>query len=183
MPLTPVARFHETSSWITSALEVGLCTPSSRIIRPFRSDSPLPNTILTTTKQKDSTSVSLTTRKPIRPCYVVSQLHYCSIKASVAHHLTNDISTNCTGDAKVKDSVTVRFIVLRRPTLSPRTFHWPVLKLVPLPMVVMKVQLYNYLTRPLQQSLSLEADSRSSGDITLFTWTCSYSALDLSWAK
>jgi len=58
MPLTPAARFHETSSWITSALEVGLCTPSSRIIRPFRSDSPLPNTILTTTKQKDSISVS-----------------------------------------------------------------------------------------------------------------------------
>jgi hypothetical protein len=69
----------------------------------------------------------------------------------------------------VKESVTVRFIVLRRPPLSRRTFHWPVLKMVPPPMVVMKVQLYNYLTHPLQQSLSLEADSHSSGDITLFT--------------
>lgn len=132
----------------------------------------------------------LITRKLIPRCYVVSQsrwqrgLHYCSIQVSVAHrHLTNGISTNCTGDAKVNNSVTVRFIVLRRPTLSPRTFHWPVLKLVPPPMVVMKVQLCNYLTRPLQQSLSLAADSRSSGDITLFTWTCSYSPLDLNWAK
>ena len=186
MPLTPVTRFHETSSWITNALEVGL----SRIVRPFRSFSPLPNTILTTTEQKDSPCVTLKTRKLIPRCYVVSQslwqrtLHYCSIEVSVSHHhLTNRISTDCTGDAKVKDSVNVRYIVLRVPPLSPRTFHWPVLKLVPPPMVVMKVQLYNYLPHPLQQSLSLEADSRSSGDITLFTWTCSYSALDLNWAK
>jgi len=27
IPLTPVTRFHETRSWITSALEIGLCTP------------------------------------------------------------------------------------------------------------------------------------------------------------
>jgi hypothetical protein len=128
------------------------------------------------------THSSVLRREPVAVTTRVALLQ-CSGLPVAHHHFPNGISTNCTGDAKVKESVAVPFIVLRRPPLSPRIFHWPVLKLAPLPLVVMKVQLYNYLTHPLQQSLSLEADSRSSVDITLFTWTRSYSALDLNWAK